>query len=110
MFGKIARGMKDGALGIAIKAYVNDRLSEFGEVTECTVDTKRSRIEVRALLKGKKQIINAAVEHYELSWEGDHVYATLKSFSSSRPWLTLLLSKLFTNKRYKLPSAVGTLL
>lgn len=110
MLGKIARGMKDGALGVAIKAYLNDQLSEFGEVQECKVDTRRSRIEIRALLKGEKEPVKAAVEQYELSEDGERLYATLRSFSSSRPWLTLLLQKLFTGKRYKLPSAVGKLL
>ena len=110
MFAKFAKGMKDGALGIALKHYINDKLSEFGEVLDCSVDTSRARISLRALLKGEKDPINASVEKYELTREGDAVYATLRSFSSSRPWLTLLLGKLFTGKRYKLPSAVGNLL
>ncbi len=110
MFGRLARGVKDGALGMAIKAYLNDRLSEFGEVSECSVDTKKSRIEICAMLKGERDLLNVAVEHYELNWEDDRVYATLKSFSSSRPWVTLLLEKLFAEKRYKLPTAVGAML
>lgn len=110
MLGKLAKTMKDGALGIALKAYVNDRLGDYGEVLECNVDTGRSRIAVRVLLKGDKEPITAAVEKYELSTEGEQLFATLRSFSSSRPWLTLLLTKLFTDKRYKLPSAVRNLL
>lgn len=110
MLGKLAKGMKDGALGLALKAFLNDRLNEYGEVLECSVDTGKGRIAVRALLKGERDPINAAVERYELTREGEAVYATLRTFSSSRPWLTLLLGKLFTDKRYKLPSAVGSLL
>lgn len=110
MLRRLAMGMKDGALGIALKAYLNDRLSNYGEVLDCSVDTKRGRISVRAMLKGEKEPINAAVEKYELVREGQNVYATLRNFSSSRPWLTLLLGKLFTDKRYKLPAAVANLL
>jgi hypothetical protein len=110
MLGKIAKGMKDGALAIALKAYVNDRLGDYGDILDCTVDTASGRIAVRALLKGDKEPINAAVEKYELEREGEVVYATLRKFSSSRPWLTLLLGKMFTDKRYKLPSAVRNLL
>ncbi|MGH8517480.1 MAG: hypothetical protein ACREUE_08475 [Panacagrimonas sp.] len=109
MLGKLAKSIKDGALGIALKAYVNDRLGDYGEVLDCTVDTAKSRIGVRVLLKGDKEPINAAVERYELSHEGELLYATLRTFSSSRPWLTLLLNKLFKDKRYKLPSAVRNL-
>ncbi|HKY93198.1 MAG TPA: hypothetical protein VJM11_19255 [Nevskiaceae bacterium] len=110
MLGAIAKGMKDGALGLAIKAYVNDRLHDYGDVKDCSVDTKRGRIEIKALLKGDKEPIVAAVEKYELVREGGDVYAVLRTFSSMKPWLTLLLTKLFTNKRYKLPGAVGNLL
>lgn len=110
MLGRIAKGMKDGALGLALKAYLNDRLSDYGEVLDCSVDTTKSRISVRALLKGERDPINVAVERYELTREGERVYATLHAFSSSRPWITMLVSKVFTGKRYKLPSAVGGLL
>lgn len=110
MLGKLAKGMKDGALGIALKAFLNDRLHQYGEVLDCVVDTGKGRISVRAMLKGEKEPINAAVERYELEREGEALYATLRTFSSSRPWLTLLLGKIFTGKRYKLPSAVGSLL
>lgn len=110
MLGKLAKGMKDGALGIALKAFLNDRLNQYGDVLDCEVDTERSRIAIRALLKGEREPINAAIERYDLHEEGEQLYATLRSFSSSRPWLTLLLGKLFTDKRYKLPSAVRNLL
>lgn len=110
MLGALAKGMKDGALGLAIKAFLNDRLKDFGDVVECTVDTGKSRISLKALLKGEKEPITASVEKYELVREGQDVYAVLKAFSSSKPWLTLLLQKLFTGKRYKLPGAVGSLL
>lgn len=110
MLRKIARGVKDSALGLAIKAYINDQLHEFGEVKSCSINTRHSRIEVVALLRGEKETVKAAVEKFELEFKGEHVYATLRSFSSSRPWLTLLLEKLFTGKRYKLPAAVGHLL
>lgn len=110
MLRRIARGVKDGALGIALKAYINDQLSDFGEVKNCSIDTGRSRIEITALLRGEKETVQAAVERFDLEFKGDYVYATLRSFSTSRPWLTLLLEKLFTGKRYKLPAAVGHML
>ncbi|MGQ0620664.1 MAG: hypothetical protein ACT4QA_12220 [Panacagrimonas sp.] len=110
MLQRFAKGMKNGALGLALRAFLNDRLSAYGEVLECDVDTDRGRISVRAHLKGERDPLTATVERYELVREGDTVHAILQSFSSSRPWLTLLLGKLFTGKRYKLPGAVAKLL
>ena len=55
MLGKLAKSMKDGALGIALKAYVNDRLGDYGDVLECSVDTSKGRISARVLLKGETE-------------------------------------------------------
>lgn len=110
MLGGLLRGAKDGALGLSIKALVNDKFSDFGQVQDCSIDTAKNRIVLKALLKGETQPITAVVERYELQREGEDGYIVLKGFSSSREWLGLLLGKLFTGKRYKLPSAVTSLL
>lgn len=110
MLGKIAKGMKDGALGLALKSFLNERLSAYGEVLECQVDTGNNRLQLRALLRGEKEPITAAVEKYELQRIGDDSYITLKTFSCSREWITLLLSQRFANKQYKLPGAVSNFL
>ena len=110
MFGQFAKGMKDSALGMALKGYLNDRFREYGEVLECQVDTGASRLTLTALLKGERERITAAVERYQIEREGDDRYITLHSFSSSREWLALLLTSLFSGKRYKLPGSVASLL
>lgn len=110
MLERLAKGMKDVGLAIALKAFLNDRLRDFGEVLDCEIDTGRSRISVRTLLKGERDPLTVSVERYELAMEGEQLYATLRSFSSSRPWVSLLLSKVMTGKRYKLPGAVARLL
>lgn len=106
MFGR----MKDGALGLALKKFVNERLDAYGEVRDVKVDTKANRITVHALLRGERELVTAAVERYELERHGDEVYIVLHSFSTSREWLTLLLGKLLSGKRYKIPAAVAALL
>ena len=110
MLRMLARGVKDGALGIALKAYINDRLGAYGEITDCTVDTDTNRLTAKALLKGERDPVSATIERYEIQREGEDCYIVLKKFTSSRAWLTLLLNKLFADKRYKLPSAVSKLL
>jgi hypothetical protein len=106
----LARGIKDGALGLALKSYVNDRLGAYGEVTECTVDTDSGCLTAKALLKGETETVTATIERYEIVKEGEDNYIVLKKFTSSRAWLTLLLNQLFSGKRYKLPGGVSRLL
>ncbi|MBV8063706.1 MAG: hypothetical protein JOY51_08925 [Nevskia sp.] len=110
MLRTLARGVKDGALGIALKAYVNDKLGAYGEITDCTVDTETNRLTARALLKGERETVSATIERYDIEREGEDCYIVLRRFTSSRAWLTLLLNKLFADKRYKLPNAVSKLL
>jgi len=106
----MARGVKDGALAISIKAYLNDKLKEFGEVVDCSINTGKNRFTVEAMLKGEVDTVTATIERYELETEDGERFIKLVEFSSSRPWLTLLLNKLFSAKRYKIPAAVSKLL
>ena len=110
MLRDMARNVKDGALAMALRAYVNDRLGDYGEVIDCSIDSKAAVVKAKALLKGEREAVTATVERYTLEVVGNDHYIILHKFSSSRAWLTLLLNKLFTGNRYKLPSAVGTLL
>lgn len=110
MLRSLARGMKDGALSLALKAYVNDKLGAYGEITDCTVDTDTNRLTAKALLKGEREPVTATIERYEIEHSGEDTFIVLKKFNSSRAWLTLLLSKLLADKRYKLPGAVSKLL
>ena len=106
----LARGVKDGALGLALKAYVNDKLGAYGEITDCSVDTDSNKLTAKAILKGERESVTATIERYEIENEGEDYYIVLKKFSSSRAWLTLLLNKLWADKRFKLPGAVSKLL
>lgn len=110
MIGSLMRGAKDGALALAMRAFINDKLGQYGEITDCAVDTKTNRVTLKALLKGEAQSVTASIERYALEKDGDEHYIVLKEFSSSRQWLTLMLVRFFTDKRYKLPSAVSKLL
>ncbi len=110
MLGRMAKSVKNGALAVGLKAYVNEKFAEYGEVLECQVDTDKNRLTVLARMKGERDTVNVTLEQYELQREGDKAFIVLRRFTSSRAWLTLLLNKLFSGKRYPLPSAVGSLL
>jgi hypothetical protein len=110
MLGKMAKSVKDGAIALGLRAYVNEKFGEYGEVIDCQVDTAASSLTVHARLKGERDTVSATLERYELQREGEQLFIVLRNFSSSREWLTLLLNKLLSGKRYPLPSKVGALL
>lgn len=104
------KAMKDSAMAIALKSYLNERFGEFGQIQSCTLDSARGRLVLEALLKGEREPIKATLEHFELVREGGKPFMVLHEFSSSRLWLGLLLTKLFAGKKYPLPSTFAALL
>lgn len=110
MLGRLGKSMKEGALSVALRAYVNDRFSEYGEVLDCQVDTKENRLTFRVMLRGEKEPASASIDRYEIENDGGDVYLKLRSFSTSREWITLLLNQLLAGKRFKIPSKVAGLL
>lgn len=110
MLGSLARGAKDGMLGMSIKAFVNDKFGQYGDVTDCSIDTCNNKLVVHALMKGERDKVTATIERYEIEREGEDSYIVLKRFSASREWVALLLNRFLKDKRYKLPSAVTKLL
>lgn len=110
MFGALGRGMKDSVLGMSLKVLVNDKFGQYGDITDCSIDTKTNKVVVQALLKGERDRVTINLDRYEIEREGEVSYIVLKQFSSSREWVTMLLNKFLSDKRYKLPAAVTKLL
>jgi hypothetical protein len=103
-------GVKDGALSISLKSFLNERFHDYGEVLDCEVDTKAARLQVHVRLKGERDPITAALERYEIKDTPDGRVVVLHKFSTSREWITKLLTRIFVGKQYKLPGAVSKLL
>jgi hypothetical protein len=110
MLGKMARNLKDGALSLSMKTFVNDRFRQFGEVVDCAVDTEANTVALTVQLKGEHEPIQARIDQYALENEGEDRYIVLQRFSSSREWIGLLMTQYLAGKRYKLPGPVSKLL
>lgn len=104
------KAMKDGAVAMALKSYLNDKFGEYGQIQSCTLDSAAGRLVLEALLKGEREPIKATLEHFELVREQGRPFMVLHEFSSSRLWLALLLTKLFAGKKYPLPATFAALL
>ncbi|TXH04897.1 MAG: hypothetical protein E6R07_05865 [Nevskiaceae bacterium] len=102
--------LKDSALSLAFKAFLNEKFKDYGEVLDCEFDTTANRLSLHALLRGESAPVSAAVERYKIKRDVAGAYIVLHELSSSREWLTRLLNALFAGKRYAVPAAVGALL
>ena len=106
----VFRGIKDSALALGLKAFLNERFGEYGEILDCSIDTDANQLHLSAMLVGEKEPLSASIDRYDLQREGEDMYVVIKSFSSSRQWVTRLLSRLLAGKRYKIPAPVAALL
>ncbi|MGH8539260.1 MAG: hypothetical protein ACRETW_01975 [Stenotrophobium sp.] len=102
--------LKNSALALALKTYLNEKFRNYGEVLDCEVDTVNGRASLHVRLFGEKEAISAVLERYELERNAAGVFVVLHSLSSSREWLTRLLNLLFAGKRFPIPAAIGALL
>jgi hypothetical protein len=110
MLGRLMSGVKDSALAISMKSFLNERFHDYGEVLDCDVDTRAGRVSVHVRLKGEREPLTAAVERYEIKDTPEGRVVVLHKFSTSREWITKLLTRIFSGKQYKLPGAVAKLL
>lgn len=110
LFGKLVSGVKDSALSVSLKSFLNERFSDYGDVLDCEVDTKSNRVQVHVRLRGEREPITAAIEKYEIKDTQEGRVVVLHKFSTSREWITKLLTRIFSGKQYKLPGAVAKLL
>ena len=106
----ILQSLKDGAIAIALKAFLNEKFGDYGQIRECTLDSAKGRLVLDAMLRGERDPIKATLEHFELVREDGKPFMVLHEFSSSRQWLGLLLTKLFAGKKYPLPATFAALL
>lgn len=109
MLGRL-KEMKDSAIAVALKTFISERFGAYGELLDCSVDTRNSRIAIKALLKGENTPIELSVERYTVERRGGERYITLESIVCSREWIALLLMRLYGRKPLKLPAAAAALL
>lgn len=110
MLGRIGKAMKDGALGVAIKTWANDRYGEYGEIREVNVDTRAARIVAKVLMRGERDVIAITIDRYELIEDGGKTFLKISKLTTTREWITMLLNRLLDGRRFELPASVGKIL
>jgi hypothetical protein len=95
---------KDLAISIAIKKVVNLKIKQFGEVLKSDFDSTTKTIDIEVWLKGEKDILKVFVDKYSIKEENNKHYLIVNNITSSREWLTSVLEKYVTNKKFQIPN------
>ncbi|MGB1561976.1 MAG: hypothetical protein ACPHN2_10795 [Sinimarinibacterium flocculans] len=110
VIGRIGKAMKDGALGVAIKTWANDRYGDYGEIREVNVDTRAARIVAKVMMRGEREVIAVTIDRYELVEDGGKTFLKINKLTTTREWITRLLNRLLDGRRFELPASVGRIL
>lgn len=110
MLRRMARGMRDGAIAMALRAWINDRYGEFGRVTDLNLDISKGTLHAIVELNGEAEPISARIDRFTLHEEDGQHYVLIHAVSASRDWIGRVLNRLGAGRRVTLPGSVGKLL
>lgn len=110
IIGRLGKAVKDGALGVGLKAFFNEKFGEYGDIRDCTVDTAKGRIVAHALMRGEREPITVTIERYEILEENSKVFIVIRKLTTTRQWITLLLNRVLDGRRFEIPASVSKIL
>jgi hypothetical protein len=95
---------KDAMASRAAQAYVNGRISRYGQLTDFRIDSARRRMEATCALHGEPQPITVTIERYTIHETGGQKFIEIQSCRCVRPWLQHLLEDYVQGRRIELPA------
>jgi hypothetical protein len=95
---------KDLMTSKAAKAFVNDRIKNYGKVDELTIDSKRHRIDVVCQLKGEVSAIGVTIEKYKIEQRAGKTFIEVLDSSATRPWMQAAMRDHLHGRKIELPS------
>lgn len=81
-------GIKDRLVSSGAKAFMNQKIANFGELTQLDVDTQARTVHATLFFKGEPEPVELHVADYFLYERDGKCFAQMGSFKSSKPWLT----------------------
>lgn len=87
------RGPKDAALGLALRTFLDGRLSGIGEILTLSVDTAAGQRSMRLALRGEARPVDLDVRKYALDQTDGRDWLTIVDVAASRAWLDASLRR-----------------
>ncbi len=88
----------------AAKAFVNERIKNYGQVGELTIDSKRRRIDVVCQLIGEVSPIGVTIANYTVEQEGGKTFIQVNDSSATRPWMQAAMRDHLHGRKFEVPS------
>lgn len=95
---------KDLMTSKAARAFVNERIKNYGRVDELTIDSKRHRIDVVCQLNGEVSPIGVTIANYRIEQSGGKTFIQVTDSSATRPWMQAAMRDHLHTRKFELPS------
>jgi hypothetical protein len=105
-FSEIIHRAKEKVVVGAVRLWLKKQLKRFGTMTSLQIDSKQKTMRLELELKGETSLITVEVGNYELLQRNEETFLRLNKVSTSREWMTTLLSELLPNQQFKVPTVL----
>jgi hypothetical protein len=95
---------KDLMTSKAAKAFVNEKIRNYGRVEDLTIDSKRRRIDVTCQLTGEVSPISVSIEKYRVEQQGGKTFIEVLDSSATRPWMQAAMRDHLHGRKIELPA------
>ncbi len=102
--------IKDNLLRMGLKPIINSYISDFGNVIDLDLDSKRKQLNLMIELTGEETPLEVRILKYEIEKEGDNNYLVVKDIDFSREWINIVLKKYGHDMRFPVPTIARHLL
>ena len=96
--------LKEVALEVALKAFINREIEAFGVVRQLAIDTSKKTIRVELDLKGEPSPISVDIASFELSERDGRLHIVFQEMSATREWICAVLKKCVVGRAFPLPN------
>jgi hypothetical protein len=104
------RKMKDSALSKGLKAAINYKVKEYGEMIKLNLDSNAKTIELELMLEGEKEPLHVKVNRYELREENGRYYLIAEDIVTSRAWINTVAAQYLHGQKFEIPEEYAKLL
>lgn len=105
-FGDAVSALKLKAYEAAAKAYINQRIENYGSVSSLTLDPVRRLVSAQLELKGESGPVSVEAGPYEILDQPGASAIRFAGFQTSRAWITAALNDFLAGRTFPLPESV----
>jgi hypothetical protein len=100
------RFIKDPLLSKILKIILPRFISDFGKVSNLSIDTNSKSIYLTLKLVGESEPVTINISRYEFIQRDGQDYLIIREFSTSKSWLDIAVRKYAPNLQFKIPSII----